>query len=79
MSAISFFGVNEFDLDFGVQIDSVEQPIKSNSVGSGNMSHREISALNDHVDLCFVDFKNVQLKLPWEEYISVSLLFGLDL
>ena len=32
-------GVNVFDLDFGVQIGSIEQPIKSNSVGSGNMSH----------------------------------------
>ena len=33
------FGVDVFDLDFGVQIDAIEQPIKSNSVGSGNMSH----------------------------------------
>ena len=33
------FGVNVFDLDLGVQIDSIEQPIKSNSVGSGNMFH----------------------------------------
>ena len=32
-------GVNVFDLDLGVQIDSIKQPIKSNSVGSGNMSH----------------------------------------
>ena len=28
------FGVNVFDLDLGVQIDSIKQPIKSNSVGS---------------------------------------------
>ena len=27
------FGVNVFDLDFGVQIDSIKRPIKSNSVG----------------------------------------------
>ena len=33
MSASWFFGVNVFDLDFGVQINSIEQPIKSNSVG----------------------------------------------
>ena len=33
------FGVNIFDLDFGFQIDSVEQPVKSNSVGSGHVSH----------------------------------------
>ena len=32
------FGVNIFNLDFGVQIDSIEQPIKSTSVGSGNVS-----------------------------------------
>ena len=38
MSA-SWFLVNVFDLDLGVQIDSIKQPIKSNSVGSGNMSH----------------------------------------
>ena len=31
------FGVTVFDLDVGVQIDSIEQPIKSNSVGSGNI------------------------------------------
>ena len=37
-------GVNVFDVDLGVQIDSVTQPIKSNSVGSGNVSHRKISA-----------------------------------
>ena len=32
-------GVNVFDLDLGVQIGYIKQPIKSNSVGSGNMSH----------------------------------------
>ena len=32
-------GVNVFDLDLGVQIDEIKLPIKSNSVGSGNMSH----------------------------------------
>ena len=29
------FGVNIFDLDLWAQIDSVKQPIKRNSVGSG--------------------------------------------
>ena len=33
------FGVNIFDLDFGIHVTSVEQPVKSNSVGPGNMSH----------------------------------------
>ena len=39
------FGVDVFDLDFRVQIDSIEQPIKSNSVGSGNMSSLQESFL----------------------------------
>ena len=47
------FGVNVFDLDFGVQINSNKQPIKSNSVGSGNMSHCRASSLSDHLDHCF--------------------------
>ena len=34
-----FFGVDVLNLDFGVQVDSIEQPIKRNSVGPGNMSH----------------------------------------
>ena len=40
------FGVDVFDLDSGVQIDSIEQPIKSNSAGSGNMSHCRTSSFN---------------------------------
>ena len=51
-------GVTVFDLDLGVQIDSL--PIKSNSVGSGNMSHCKTSPLYDHLDHCFVVFKDVQ-------------------
>ena len=33
------FGVKVFDLNLGVQFDSIKQSIKSNSVGSGHMSH----------------------------------------
>ena len=40
-------GVNVFDLDLGVHINSVKQPIKGNSVGSGNMSHCRASSLSD--------------------------------
>ena len=32
-------GVDVFDLDLGILIDSIKQPIKSNSARSGNMSH----------------------------------------
>ena len=45
------------DLDFGVQIDSIEKPIKRNPVGPGNMSHCGTSALDDHLDHCFVVLK----------------------
>ena len=57
------FGVNVFDLDLGVEIDSIKHSIKSNSVGSGNMSHCRASSLNDHLDHCFVVFKDVQQSL----------------
>ena len=53
-------GVNVFDLDLGVQIDSIKQSIKSNSVSSGNMSHCRASHLHDHLDHCFVVFKDIQ-------------------
>ena len=32
-------GVDVFDLDLWVKIHSIEQPTKSNSMTSGNMSH----------------------------------------
>ena len=54
------FGVNVFDLDLGFQVNPVEHPIKSNSVGSGNMSHCRTSAFYDHLDHCFVVFKHIQ-------------------
>ena len=56
-------GVNVFDLDLGVQIDSVEHPIKRNSVGSGHVSHCWTSSFDNHLDDSFVVFKNVQLRL----------------
>ena len=55
------FGVNIFVSDFGVQIDSVKQPIQRDSLGSGHVSHRWTSAFNDHVDHSFIVFKFVQL------------------
>ena len=53
-------GVNVFDLDLGVQIYSIKQLIKSNSVGSGNMSHCKASSFYDHLDDCSVVFKHIQ-------------------
>ena len=54
-------GVHVFDLDVGVQIDSVKQPIQRNSVGSGHVSHRRTSTLYDPFDHSFIVFKVVQL------------------
>ena len=54
------FGVNVFDLDLGVQIKSIKQPVKSNSVSPGNMSHCGTSSLKSHLDHCFVVFKHIQ-------------------
>ena len=42
------FSFDVFDLDFGVQINSIEQPIKSNSVSSGDVSHCRTSAFHNH-------------------------------
>ena len=54
------FGVDVLDLDFWVQIDSIEQPIKCNSVSPGNMSHCGTPSLNDHLNHCFVVLKHKQ-------------------
>ena len=59
----SVLGVNVFDLDLGVQIESVKQPIKSNCVGYGNMSHGKVSSLYGHLDHCFVGFKDLHARL----------------
>ena len=53
-------GVDIFDLNLGVQIDSVKQPAKSNSVSSGHVSHCWTFALDDHLDHCSVILKNVK-------------------
>ena len=40
----SWLCVHIFHLDHWVKIDSVEQPIKSHSVGSGNVSYHAMAA-----------------------------------
>ena len=47
-------GVDVFDLDFGIQIDSIEQPIKSNSVSPGDVSHCWTPAFHNHFDYSFI-------------------------
>ena len=56
------FGVDVFDLDLGILINSIEQPIKRNSVGPGNMSHCGTPSFYDHLDHCFVVLKHTQQK-----------------
>ena len=53
-------GVDVFDLDFGVQINSIEQPLKSNSVGSGDVSHCRTSAFDNRFDYSFIVLKHIQ-------------------
>ena len=52
--------VSYFYLDFGVQLNSIEQPIKSNSVGSGNMSHCWTPAFHNHFDHSLIVLKHIQ-------------------
>ena len=51
-------GVNVFDLDLWVQVDLIQKLIKSNSVGSGNMSHCGTPSFDNHLNHCFVVFKH---------------------
>ena len=60
------FGVNVFDLDLLVQVDCVKQPIKRNSVGSGNMSHCWTSASDNHLDHRFIIFKNAKQSASYD-------------
>ena len=39
---------------------SIEQPIKRNSVGPGNMSHCGTPSVDDHLDHCFIVFEHIQ-------------------
>ena len=43
--------------------DSVEQPIKRNSVGSSHVSYCWTSSFDNHLDHSFIIFKDVQLRL----------------
>ena len=54
------FGVDVFDLDLGIQINSIKQPIMCNSVSPGNMSHCRTLSFNDHYDHCFIVFEHIQ-------------------
>ena len=54
------FGVNVLDLNLWIKIDTVKQPVKSNSVGSGYVSHCRTSAFDDHFNHCFVVLKNIE-------------------
>ena len=54
------FGVDILDLNSRVPIDSVKQPLKCNSVGSGYMSHCWTSTFDDHFNHGFVILKDVQ-------------------
>ena len=54
------FVVDVFDLDFTIQINSIQQPMKSNFVGSGDMSHCTTPSFNGHFYRCFNVFKHIR-------------------
>ena len=54
------FGVDVFDLDLWVKINSIKQPIKSDSMSSGNMSHCWTSAFHNHFDHSLIVLKYIQ-------------------
>ena len=56
------FGGNIFDLDLWFHFDSVEQPVKRNSVGSGHVSHLWTSSFNDHLDHSLITFEDAHLR-----------------
>ena len=64
-------GVNKFDLDFRVKINSVVQPIQRNSVGSGHVSHRWILAFRDHLITASLSFK---IWSAWQHDDKISRL-----
>ena len=66
------FGIGVPKLNLGIQINPFKQPIQSNPVGSGHVSHRWTSAHNDHLDHGFVVFEHIQLRLT----LSIVLLCG---
>ena len=60
MFTSGFFGVDVFDVDLGVEINSIKQQIKSNSVSPGNMSQCGTPSFNDRFDHCFIVFEHIQ-------------------
>ena len=72
MSASWFLVSTYWIWDLGFQADSVEQPIKRNSVGSGHMSHRRTSSFNDHMLITrLVVFKDVQTETHFEKNLCL--------
>ena len=65
------FGVIILDLDSGVQIDSVNQPIQRNSVGLGHVSHRRTSSFHDHLFHSFIVLENVYAGLRSEKSFAL--------
>ena len=46
------FGIDMFDLDFGILVDSVKEQSKRDSVASGHVSHCRTSTIDDLLDHC---------------------------
>ena len=78
MSASWFFGVNILDLDLGIQIDSIKQPIKSNSVGSGNVSPCGTSTFGNHLEILSHGSPACGCTMIWAIYVVQDVPIHLD-
>ena len=68
------FGVDIFDSDFRVQVDSVRKPFRRNSAGPGYVSHGWIPAFDDHLDHCFSILKKCKASHQSEETSRLTKL-----
>ena len=75
------FGVNVTDLNLGVQINPVKQPIQRNSVGSEHVSHRWTSTFDNHFDYCLIVVKDIQHSTGTRMRFGMTLvcLIGMEL
>ena len=72
------FGVVMFDLDFGIEVDSVTQPIWRDLRGSCYVSHHRTPSFDDHLDHCLVVFKMYNCASHWAELAFVVTWSGFD-
>ena len=64
-------GVNVTDLNFGIHINLVKQPIQSDSVGPWNMSHCGTSIFDNRFDYHLIVLTGTRIRCIWWNVINV--------